>query len=75
MRDMIKTAEKVGNGFFKKKEMWAYDMTFDEFSNLIKLASSKDTPDPLSKAIFTAFRYGFVLGHRATVAGKIKKKL
>ena len=75
MRDMIKTAEKVESNFFEKKEMLAYDMTFDEFCTLFKIANSKDTRDPLAKAIMIAFRYGFVLGHRATVAGKVKKKL
>lgn len=62
-RDIEKIAEKTTGE--KNRIPTAYDMTGSELFSLTEKAR-KDAPD----AILTAFRAGFVLGHRATKAGK-----
>lgn len=66
-RNMMETASKVN---FDNLE--AYDLTSLE---MFELAEKITDGDGLYTAINTAFKYGFVLGHRATRNGKIKKAL
>jgi len=68
-RDMEKTAEKAIQNIPDK-----YTIMSDEIMDLMKKARLK-SPDETFDAILTAFRYGFVLGHRATIAGKVNKRL
>lgn len=71
MRNMEKTAMKVKGQFNYKTGLDKYDMQGDEMIQLIQKAEEGQAFD----AISMAFCYGFVLGHRATAAGKIKEKL
>ena len=68
-RDMIKTAQKAETNVPAN-----YDLNSSEIIDLMKKARS-GSPDDTYNAIITAFKYGFVLGHRATVAGKITKRI
>lgn len=68
-RDMKKTAEKATREIPSN-----YDLNSSEIIDLMKKAR-KGSPDDTYNAIITAFKYGFVLGHRATVAGKITKRI
>lgn len=47
-----------------------YDLRLDEVMTLVRQA--RGTPDDTIEAIMEAFRYGFVLGCRATARGKVK---
>lgn len=64
-RDIEKTAEKA-----RENKPEHYDLTYQELRDLLEKARGD-----IGKAIITAFNYGFVLGHRATAAGKVKKRL
>jgi len=64
-RNMEKTAERA-----KKNIPEYYDLTYKDIYDLLE-KSTKDR----GQAILTAFEYGFVLGHRATLAGKVTKRL
>lgn len=68
LRDMEKTAEKATGNIGRY-----YDMKSSEVIELMKKARN-GSPDDTLDAIITAFRYGFVLGHRATVASKTAKR-
>ena len=74
MRDMVITAEKVERVLADENGLLSYDMTIGEIKQLMNICKS-GTWDDMFTAIMTAFHYGLALGHRATVAGKIKKKL
>ena len=64
-RDIEKTAEKA-----RENKPEYYDLTYQEMQDLLEKARGD-----IGNAIRTAFNYGFVLGHRATAAGKVKKRL
>ncbi len=66
-RDMDKTAIKADAVLPKE-----YSLRFDEMQELLRRARQIDREDTL-QAINTAFLYGFALGNRATVAGRISK--
>lgn len=68
-RNMENTASKAKNTIPDN-----YNITTGEILTLMKKARSADANEALY-AIADAFRYGFVLGHRATLAGKVKKRL
>ena len=68
-RDMNKTAERADSQI---KD--AYDINILEVQELINKARNGSRYDAFD-AIVTAFKYGFVLGHRATVAGKVTRRL
>lgn len=69
MRNMKSTADKANSNI-----PCSYDLNSTELSELIKQARNAD-PNETYDAIVTAFLYGFVMGHRATLAGKVKKHL
>ena len=69
VRDFRKTAEKAHH-----KIPDYYDLYSTEIIDLMKQARDRD-PEETYEAILTAFRYGFVLGHRATTAGRVTKRL
>ena len=69
IRDMKKTAEKAESNIPD-----SYDLYSTEIEKLMKQARCYSANETY-KAIITAFNYGFVLGHRATLAGKVKKRL
>ena len=71
MRNMEKTAERIKGQFEAKNGLDRYDLTFDEITQLIRECEKGNE----FEAIEMAFLYGFVLGNRATVAGKVKGKL
>lgn len=71
MRDMIQTASKMNGQFIEKKGLNRYELSFDEITMLRNMIQD----DKTIEAIITAFKYGFVLGHRATVTGTIKGKI
>ena len=71
MRNMEKTANKMLGKFNNQSGLDRYDMTSDELGKLIAMIEEGNIYEPLTMA----FCYGFVLGHRATVAGKIKEAL
>lgn len=73
MRDMVITAEKVKR-VFDENGLIGYDMTIGEVKQLMNICKN-GTWDDMFTAVMTAFRYGLALGHRATVAGKIKRRL
>ena len=60
-RSIVKTAEKV-----YLTDKGCYSMTINELQELIDMVQNVGVTD----ALFTAFNAGYVLGHRATVAGK-----
>lgn len=66
-REMMETAAKFDKGEIPA----AYDLSYTEVLRLLDMAAA----GRLFDAIETAFRYGYVLGHRATAAGKQKKRL
>ena len=68
MRDLKETADKALHNIPGN-----YDLTFNELVQLLNEAATG--ADGRCEAIYTAFRYGFVLGNRATVSGRIPKKL
>ena len=70
-RDMEKTAEIISGKMINEKGLSHYDMNSQEITRLFNLIDQGEW----YKAISTAFEYGFVLGHRATVAGKVTKRL
>lgn len=69
IRDMKKTAEKADHNIPEY-----YDLYGTEIAALLRKARSCSAEETY-EAIVTAFKYGFVLGHRATLAGKVKKHL
>ena len=69
IRDMRKTAEKAEHNIPDY-----YDLYGTEIAELMKQARCFSAHETF-EAIITAFNYGFVLGHRATLAGKVKKRL
>ena len=69
MRNMKQTADKASNNIPS-----TYDLNSTELRELISKARQAD-PNDSYDAIVTAFMYGFVMGHRATLAGKVKKHL
>lgn len=71
MRNMEKTAHKMSGKFNSQSGLDRYDMTSDELGKLIAMSKEGNAYESL----IMAFCYGFVLGHRATVAGKIKEAL
>jgi len=68
-RNMIETASKVN---FHNLNLEPYDLNVSEMLELKEMVTEYDK---LFTAISTAFKYGFVLGHRATRNGRIKKAL
>ncbi len=50
-----------------------YDITVGELNKIYEIIRKKSN-DYLFDAILTAFNYGFILGHKATVAGKVMNK-
>ncbi len=68
-RDMNKTAERA-NKYSKD----GYDICTTEIQELMNKARNGSCTETF-EAIITAFKYGFVLGNRATIAGKIQKRL
>ena len=66
---MRKTAEKAEHNIPD-----SYDLYSNEIEKLMEQARCYSANETY-EAIATAFRYGFVLGHRATLAGKVKKRL
>ena len=68
-RDMKTTAEKAMHNVPD-----FYDINSEELRELLKKTRTVD-PNDAFDAIVTAFHYGFVLGHRATAAGKVKHRL
>lgn len=69
IRDMKQTADKARSNI-----PGSYDLNSTELSELLNKARQND-PNETYDAIVTAFMYGFVMGHRATLAGKVKKHL
>lgn len=68
-RDMNTTAEKAN---LINRD--AYDIRMTEIQELINKARNGSRTDAFD-AVITAFNYGFVLGHRATVSGKVTKRI
>lgn len=66
-RDMRTTAARAEGRIPKE-----YHLKLDEITALVKRARALDQEESL-QAIITAFQYGFVMGSRATAAGKIGK--
>lgn len=60
-RSIVKTAERV-----RGVDEGGYTLTSSEILELLEVAQKEG----ISDAIYTAFYGGFVLGHRATIAGK-----
>ena len=56
-----------------------YDMTMQEILDMMHPLNSAylttEEKDQLIHMIINSFRYGFALGCRATIAGKVKQKL
>ena len=71
MRNMEKTTAKIRGQFNSRTGLDRYDMDGEEMLQLVRQCQEGHDFEALS----TAFLYGFVLGHRATVAGKIKDTL
>ena len=69
MRNMEQTANKA-----KDNIPGYYDLTSEEIIALLRKANSS-VSEGRYDALRIAFDYGFVLGHRATLAGKVKKRL
>lgn len=69
LRNMEKTAEKA-----TKNIPDYYDINCSEINELMKKARHGSVDEAFT-AIITAFKYGFVLGHRATVAEKMARRL
>ena len=68
IRDMKKTAEKVEG---KDIIPWHYQLTLGEINDAFDMIH-KSQEDEFN-AIMTLFYYGFILGNRATRAGKVGK--
>ena len=51
-----------------------YDINSSEILRLMKMARDYD-PNETFNCVVMAFNFGFVMGHRATVKGKVKKRL
>ena len=64
-RDMVKTAARV-----RGIDQGNYSITVPEMYELMEMARTVGAAD----AIALAFDYGYVLGHRATEAGKYKER-
>lgn len=64
-RSIVKTAEKV-----YLTDKGRYSMTINELQELIDMLQNVGVTD----ALITAFNAGYVLGHRATVAGKYTER-
>ena len=66
-RDLIATASKARDKFPP-----AYQLSVQEVLALMRLAQDENKPDGLMNAIIAAFRYGQVLGLRASERGLVK---
>ena len=66
-RDMNTTAARAEGQIPKE-----YHLRLEEITELVRRARALDREESL-QAILTAFEYGFVMGSRATAAGKIGK--
>lgn len=67
IRNMEKTAKKA-----ESNVPVLYDLSFSEITELYRVIESGSKEKALD-AILIAFKYGFVMGHRATLAGKVTK--
>ena len=67
-RNMERTAA-IARGNVPSK----YDLSYSEIMEALKMIRSG--PAKEYEAVTILFRYGFVLGHRATVNGKVPKKM
>ena len=70
MRNMEKTARKT-HEVKNQTRLDGYDLTLEEYKRLKDMILDGKCPE----AVSMAFNYGFALGHRATVAGKVTKKI
>lgn len=68
MRDLKATADKARINMPDR-----YDLSFSELFQLVEEADTDR--EHRIQALITAFRAGFTLGNRATIAGAITKKL
>jgi len=68
-RNMEQIADTVGRIIPKD-----YDIDSSEILRLMKMARDYD-PNEAYNCIVTAFYYGFAMGHRATRAGKVPKRI
>ena len=68
-RNMEKTAERA-----TKEIPGYYDINSAEIIDLMKKARNAN-PNDTFDAVVTAFKYGFVMGNRATVTGRVTKRL
>lgn len=66
-RNMVKTVEKS-----KGQIPLHYDLVVEDLNVFMRMIKENGI-DGAFDAVVMAFRYGFVLGNRATVAGKVKK--
>lgn len=66
-RDMATTAARADRMIPK-----GYDLTLTEVEELLRRVRALDREESL-QAIITAYHYGFVMGNRATVGGKVGK--
>ena len=74
LRNMNNTINKI-----RGKIPTQYDMTMQEILDMMHPLNNAylttEEKDQLIYMIVNSFRYGFALGCRATIAGKIKQKL
>ncbi len=71
MRNMEKIASMMDGQFRSETGLSYYDMESSELLSLVRMCAE----GKMVEAIAIVFKYGFVLGHRATLAGKVKKRL
>ena len=64
-RDMDKTVTRAEGSIPKE-----YHLKVAEISELVRRARALDKEESL-QAVITAFEYGFVMGNRATLSGKV----
>ena len=68
-RNMEQIAQRAAQSIPK-----GYDIDSNDIGRLIKLARGADANDTFN-CIITAFNYGFAMGNRATVRGRVKRQL
>lgn len=70
-RNVKKTADKMRGQFAIGSGLSYYDLSFGELQQLYDIFEAEG----LFHCIVAAFHFGFVLGHRATVAGRMTGKI
>lgn len=68
----LKSVQPDGETCGYSKIPSSYDMGYEDFAGLLRLANS-DEYDAAYKAIIRAFHFGFVMGNRATISRKLPR--